>query len=126
MMAGAAADGGRRVQPPRPRDALRPQLGLPPRLPFLHFECCYYRAIDWAIEHGLQRVEAGAQGRHKIQRGYLPQPTYCAHWIAHTGLRRAVAAFLDREREMVEQKIEQLAEYSPFRHADAEPPEEDV
>ncbi len=53
--------------------------------PFLHFELCYYRAIDWAIEHGLKRVEAGAQGRHKIQRGYLPQPTYSAHWIAHTG-----------------------------------------
>ena len=52
--------------------------------PFLHFELCYYRAIDWAIEHGLQRVEAGAQGRHKIQRGYLPKPTYSAHWIAHS------------------------------------------
>ena len=61
--------------------------------PFLHFELCYYRAIDWAIEHGLQRVEAGAQGRHKIQRGYLPKPTYSAHWIAHAGLRRAVAEF---------------------------------
>ena len=66
--------------------------------PFLHFELCYYRAIDWAIEHGLQRVEAGAQGRHKIQRGYLPQPTYSAHWIAHSGLRRAIANFLDDER----------------------------
>ena len=66
--------------------------------PFLHFELCYYRAIDWAIEHGLQRVEAGAQGRHKIQRGYLPKPTYSAHWIAHAGLRRAVGDFLDDER----------------------------
>ena len=62
--------------------------------PFLHFELCYYRAIDWAIEHGLKRVEAGAQGRHKIQRGYMPKHTYSAHWIAHTGLRRAVANFL--------------------------------
>ena len=66
--------------------------------PFLHFELCYYRAIDWAIEHGLQRVEAGAQGRHKIQRGYLPKPTYSAHWIAHAGLRRAVANFVEEER----------------------------
>ena len=66
--------------------------------PFLHFELCYYRAIDWAIEHGLQRVEAGAQGRHKIQRGYLPKPTYSAHWIAHSGLRRAISNFLEDER----------------------------
>ena len=55
--------------------------------PFLHFELCYYRAIDFAIEHGLQRVEAGAQGQHKIQRGYLPKPTYSAHWLSHAGLK---------------------------------------
>ncbi len=85
---------------------------------FLHFECCYYRAIEFAIEHGLQRVEAGAQGPHKLQRGYLPVPTYSAHWIPDPGFRRAVAAFLAREREMVEQKIEHLAEFSPFRHED--------
>jgi hypothetical protein len=83
---------------------------------FLHFECCYYRAIEFAIDHGLQRVEAGAQGPHKIQRGYLPVPTYSAHWIPDPGFRRAVAQFLAREREMVERKIEGLAEYSPFRH----------
>jgi predicted N-acyltransferase len=65
---------------------------------FLHFELCYYQAIDWAIAHGLKRVEAGAQGRHKIQRGYLPKPTYSAHWIAHPGLRRAVANFVDEEQ----------------------------
>ncbi len=90
---------------------------------FLHFECCYYRAIEFAIERGLKRVEAGAQGPHKLQRGYLPAPTYSAHWIPDPGFRRAVAAFLAREREMVEQKIEHLAEFSPFRHADqdAEP-----
>ena len=63
------------------RCALRPQLGLRGRLPFLHFELCYYQAIDFAIAQGLRRVEAGAQGEHKIQRGYLPQPTYSAHWI---------------------------------------------
>jgi predicted N-acyltransferase len=85
----------------------------------LHFECCYYRAIEFAIDHGLKRVEAGAQGPHKLQRGYLPVPTYSAHYIPDSGFRRAVAQFLAREREMVEQKIEHLAEhYSPFRHED--------
>lgn len=83
---------------------------------FLHFECCYYRAIEFAIAHGLKRVEAGAQGPHKIQRGYLPVPTYSAHWIPDSGFRRAVAQFLARERDMVERKIEGLAEFSPFRH----------
>jgi predicted N-acyltransferase len=85
---------------------------------FLHFECCYYRAIEFAIEHGLKKVEAGAQGPHKLQRGYLPVPIYSAHWIPDPGFRRAVAQFLAREREMVAQKIEHLAEYSPFRHED--------
>jgi hypothetical protein len=83
--------------------------------PFLHFELCYYRAIDWAIERGLARVEAGAQGRHKIQRGYLPKPTYSAHWIAHAGLRRAVAGFLEDERQQVHAEMAELAEQSPFR-----------
>ena len=83
--------------------------------PFLHFELCYYRAIDFAIEHGLKRVEAGAQGRHKIQRGYLPQTTYSAHWIAHGGLRRAVANFLVEERQDVQAEMAALAEQSPFR-----------
>jgi uncharacterized protein len=83
---------------------------------FLHFECCYYQAIEFAINRGLARVEAGAQGPHKLQRGYLPTPIYSAHWIPDPGFRRAVANFLAREREMVEQKIEHLAEYSPFRH----------
>ena len=83
--------------------------------PFLHFELCYYRAIDWAIAHGLSRVEAGAQGRHKIQRGYLPSPTYSAHWIAHAGLRRAVAGFLDEERPQIRAEMAALAAESPFR-----------
>ncbi len=83
--------------------------------PFLHFELCYYRAIDWAIDHGLKRVEAGAQGRHKIQRGYMPKHTYSAHWIAHTGLRRAVANFLVDERAGIEAEMAALAEDSPFR-----------
>ena len=85
--------------------------------PFLHFELCYYRAIDFAIEHGLARVEAGAQGEHKIQRGYLPRPTYSAHWIEHSGLRRAIAGFLDQERPGVEREMAALAEYSPYKSA---------
>jgi uncharacterized protein len=83
--------------------------------PFLHFELCYYRAIDWAIEHGLQRVEAGAQGRHKIQRGYMPKPTFSAHWISHSGLRRAVGNFLEEERDGIRRDMTALAEESPFR-----------
>jgi predicted N-acyltransferase len=83
--------------------------------PFLHFELCYYQAIDFAIAHGLKRVEAGAQGEHKIQRGYLPKPTYSAHWIAHPGLRRAIGEFLDRERPTVVAEMDALAAYSPFR-----------
>jgi predicted N-acyltransferase len=83
--------------------------------PFLHFELCYYRAIDWAIAHGLTRVEAGAQGRHKIQRGYQPRPTYSAHWIAHVGLRRAIGGFLDEERPQIEAEMAALSEESPFR-----------
>ncbi len=83
--------------------------------PFLHFELCYYRAIDFAIQHGLARVEAGAQGEHKIQRGYLPRPTYSAHWIAHPGLRQAIAGFLERERPAVQADMDALAELSPYR-----------
>ena len=86
---------------------------------FLHFECCYYQAIEFAITHKLKHVEAGAQGPHKIQRGYLPTPTYSAHWIPDPAFRRAVGHFLARERDMVERKIEGLAEFSPFRREDA-------
>jgi uncharacterized protein len=88
--------------------------------PFLHFELCYYRAIDFAIAHGLKRVEAGAQGRHKIQRGYLPQVTYSAHWITHGGLRRAVGNFLLEEQQDVRAEMAALAEMSPFREAGPE------
>ncbi len=86
--------------------------------PFLHFELCYYRAMDWAIAHGFARVEAGAQGRHKIQRGYMPKPTFSAHWITHPGLRRAVASFLDSERQQIRAEMAALAEQSPFRQND--------
>ncbi|MXN64146.1 GNAT family N-acetyltransferase [Stappia sp. GBMRC 2046] len=83
--------------------------------PFLHFEVCYYQAIEFAIQHGLSRVEAGAQGTHKLARGYLPTTTYSAHWIAHPGLREAVGDYLIRERQAVEIENEALAEHSPFR-----------
>ena len=83
--------------------------------PFLHFELCYYRAIDFAIAHGLRRVEAGAQGEHKIQRGYRPVPTFSAHWIAHRGLRRAIAEFLEQERAGRLAEMESLAQFTPFR-----------
>ena len=83
--------------------------------PFLHFELCYYQAIDFAIAHKLARVEAGAQGEHKLARGYLPTTTYSAHYIAHPGLRRAVADYLVRERAHVEAFGEELAAAAPFR-----------
>lgn len=85
-------------------------------VPFLHFELCYYQAIEWAIERGLDRVEAGAQGEHKIARGYLPTPVYSAHYIADPALRAPVEDFLARERASVAADIEWLSEeYSPFR-----------
>jgi hypothetical protein len=82
---------------------------------FLHFEMCYYRAIDYAIAHGLKRVEAGAQGEHKISRGYLPSATYSLHWIREAPLRGAVGHFLERERPAVAQSMADLSELSPFR-----------
>jgi predicted N-acyltransferase len=86
--------------------------------PFLHFELCYYRAIDFAIAQGFSTVEAGAQGEHKIQRGYLPSATYSAHWIAHPGLRRAIADHLARERTMMLAEMAALSQLSPFRQGD--------
>ncbi len=83
--------------------------------PFLHFELCYYQAIDAAIALGLQRVEAGAQGQHKLARGYAPVRTWSAHWIADKGFRRAVADFLERERAGVAQDQLWLDERTPFR-----------
>lgn len=82
---------------------------------FLHFEACYYQAIDFAIAHGLKRVEAGAQGPHKVQRGYLPVTTYSAHWIADPRFRDAVEHFLDQERRAVRHEMAALAAESPFR-----------
>jgi predicted N-acyltransferase len=84
-------------------------------VPFLHFELCYYQAIDYAIAHRLARVEAGAQGAHKLARGYEAVPTYSAHYIANEGFRAAVADFLERETEAMEREIEFLGEMAPFK-----------
>jgi len=84
-------------------------------VPFLHFEVCYYQAIDYAIAHGLRVVEAGAQGEHKLARGYTPVTTHSAHWIAHPGLRDAVAAYLEDERPAVEREQAMLETLTPFR-----------
>ena len=91
-------------------------------IPCLHFEACYYQAIEFAIERGLKTVEAGAQGFHKVQRGYLPVTTYSAHWIAHDGFRAAVARFLDSERRGIDAEINAIEiQASPFRKS--QPPE---
>jgi len=89
--------------------------------PCLHFELCYYRAIDYAITHGLARVEAGAQGEHKLARGYLPLPTHSLHWVRDAGFASAIAEYLEAEREAVDQDIEILTSYGPFKS----PPTED-
>jgi predicted N-acyltransferase len=84
-------------------------------VPFLHFEACYYQAIEFAIARGLAKVEAGAQGEHKLLRGYQPVTTHSAHYIAHVGLRRAVADYLEAERAAVAENIEDLAAAAPFK-----------
>ncbi len=88
--------------------------------PCLHFEVCYYQAIDFAIAHGLARVEAGAQGEHKLARGYLPEITYSLHAFAHPGLGKAVADYLVREMRAVEMQRAELMEMSPFKKADGD------
>jgi len=92
--------------------------------PFLHFELCYYQAMDWAIAHGLSRVEAGAQGEHKLARGYRPMTTYSAHWIADAGFRRAVADYLRQERRQVARDSTVLAQYLPFREQERTEPDQ--
>ncbi|MGE4281633.1 MAG: GNAT family N-acetyltransferase [Magnetospirillum sp.] len=82
--------------------------------PFLHFEACYYRAIDFAIAHDLARVEAGAQGEHKVARGYLPRATHSAHWIRDPGLRQAVAKFLAHERQLLAEDMAEQEAAGPF------------
>lgn len=95
--------------------------GAAREVPFLHFEACYYQAIEFAIGRGLARVEAGTQGPHKVQRGYEPVATWSAHWIADGGFRRAVADFCRREAAAVQREREALARHLPYRRAgDAE------
>jgi uncharacterized protein len=84
-------------------------------LPCLHFELCYYQAIDYAIANGLARIEAGAQGEHKLARGYVPVTTYSVHWLAEEGLSRAVERFLIEERRAVTESIDFLASYAPYK-----------
>ena len=89
--------------------------GCTEHYPFLHFELCYYRAIDFAIATGMARVEAGAQGEHKLARGYLPVATHSLHWINDANFRAAIADYLERERAAVDHEIEVLTSYGPFR-----------
>ena len=93
--------------------------------PFLHFEICYYQAIEFAIARGLARVEAGAQGTHKLARGYVPHRTYSAHYIAHEGLREAVGNYLESERQYVDNDIAVLSNHTPFKKGEQEGEEHD-
>jgi len=81
----------------------------------MHFEVCYHQAIEFAIERGLKIVEAGAQGQHKLARGYMPVTTTSAHYIPHSGFRNAVADYLERERREVARTGEMLGQHGPFR-----------
>ncbi len=83
----------------------------------LHFECCYYRAIEYCIGQGLKRFEAGAQGEHKLARGFLPVPTYSAHWLSHPAFKSAVADFLAHEQTGMAYYMEELDAHSPYKHA---------
>jgi hypothetical protein len=84
-------------------------------VPFLHFEICYHQAVDFAIDHKLSRVEAGAQGQHKIARGYEPVATWSAHWLANASFRDAIASYLESERQHTRLEIEALKDFTPFR-----------
>ena len=88
--------------------------------PCLHFELCYYQAIDFAIAHGLARVEAGAQGEHKLARGYLPVETHSLHWVRDAGFADAIAQYLVAERAAVSEEIDVLTGYGPFKRAQVE------
>ena len=88
----------------------------------LHFELCYYQLIDFCIKHKLTRFEAGAQGEHKLKRGFLPSPTYSAHWLRHPGFAQAIADFLERETSAVQEEMAALLPHGPF-HREGEPEE---
>ena len=83
--------------------------------PFLHFEICYYRAIEFAITNGLKKVEAGAQGEHKINRGYVPTETFSLHWIGEESFSKAVEEYLISEKNAVKQDIKILSHFTPFK-----------
>ena len=85
--------------------------------PLLHFETCYYQGQDYCIEHGLRSFDSGAQGEHKIQRGFKPKSTYSLHWLAHEGFAAAVANFVEQERPHIENYIADAATLLPFRQA---------
>lgn len=89
--------------------------GCREEIPGLHFEACYYQGIDFCIERGLSRFEPGAQGEHKISRGFLPTPTFSYHWVAHEAFRRPIAPFLRREAELMDDYMRRLMERSPYR-----------
>jgi predicted N-acyltransferase len=89
--------------------------GCSENLPCLHFEICYYQAIDYALAHDMKFVEAGAQGEHKLARGYLPVTTHSLHWFGNAGFRDAVADYLEAERKAVDEEIEVLTSYGPFK-----------
>jgi hypothetical protein len=93
--------------------------------PCLHFELCYYQAIDWAITHRLARVEAGAQGEHKLARGYMPTTIHSLHWMADPGFARAIAQYLEAERNAICREIEVLTDYGPFRRSATVPQDHD-
>ena len=95
--------------------------GCSDRFRMLYFEACFYRAIEFAIDNGISKVEAGAQGPHKISRGYLPSPTYSAHWIRDDGFRTAIADFVRRERAGIEHEMESLGDLSPFKRSNESP-----
>ncbi|WP_168210660.1 GNAT family N-acetyltransferase [Persicimonas caeni] len=82
---------------------------------YAHFEVCLYRAVEWCIDHGVQKFEPGAQGEHKYDRGFMPTPTYSAHWVRHPGLARAIADFIAQEKWEVERQIEAMREDSPYK-----------
>jgi predicted N-acyltransferase len=87
--------------------------------PNLHFELCYYLPMEWGFAHGMQRFEAGAQGEHKIKRGFLPEPCHSAHWAVHPGLDRAIREFVQSERGMALRDMAYLSESTPFRRDEA-------
>jgi predicted N-acyltransferase len=89
--------------------------GAVEHVPLLHFECCYYQAIEYAIARGLQTFEGGAQGEHKLFRGLMPVETLSAHWLAHPQFARAVEQFLEREGTRVARYVDELCEHSPFK-----------